>query len=347
MISRGKLQSFTIKNCGRFLDRISDIASPVIPTLRVLHLDLGYLMTESEFARQRIVNLFRRFPNLIETTVPCFDIDEMLDLLPIQQFPQLSVLHLQYFQDEEYYNKVTLLLLNGTIRHVDMWVEYIPEQAYSGFLREFKMIHYIMPLPDLKHLLGANVGLTKLRLRMPKDPFEYIFVIGTLMSTRNSPLLVVMGNGSYCKTKMEFWNAAKVPPPESIGKWIQLPHSMVHIQEWCYTSYNFQHVNSNMRMILSGLEEMAHDTNWVELDLDIFLLTEAGISALQKAMTCVWSKNCNVKFKKYKSEWAHCYDFDPMCWSRLSRLILSGEDMVTWLQRPGSAFKRELMPSLQ
>ncbi|KAG0245976.1 hypothetical protein BG011_002610, partial [Mortierella polycephala] len=237
MIARGKLQSFTIKDCRRFFDQISDTASPVIPTLRALHLYtkrqatghlvsghlvLGSLM-ESKFTMQRIANLFRRFPNLIEATVACLDIDEMFEVLPIQQLPQLSVLHLQR---PERNNKATLQLLNGTVRHMDMQFGYIPKLAYSGSLREFEMYQDIMPLPDLKYLLGANMGLTKLRLWVPEDPLECISLISSLMSTRSSPLLVVIDNVYGFSTKMEFWNAAKVPPPESTGKWIQLPHSM-------------------------------------------------------------------------------------------------------------------------
>ncbi|KAG0246803.1 hypothetical protein BG011_002318, partial [Mortierella polycephala] len=343
MIARGKLQSFTIKDCPRFLDRVTDIAYPVIPTLRALHLDL-YPTKESKSAMQRVTNLFRRFPNLIEATVICSDIDETFEVLPIQQLSQLSVLHFQY---QEYGFKATLQLLNGTVWHVDTQFGHVPKLACSGFLREFKMTHDTMLLPDVKRLLGANMGLAKLHLEMTEDHFEYIFLIDTLMLKRYSPLLVVMGNGCGRRTKMKFWNAAKVPPPESIGKWIQLPHSMVHVQGWHYTRYNFQQINSNMGMFLSGLEEMAHDAEAVILDLDMSLLTEAGIRPLQKAMICLRPNNCIVRFKKFKSEWAHCYDFDPMCWSRLNWLTVSGEDMATWLQRPGPAFKRELMPSLQ
>ncbi|KAF9195140.1 hypothetical protein BGZ51_004567 [Haplosporangium sp. Z 767] len=344
MIARGKLQSFTIKDCLRFFDRISDIASPVVPTLRTLHLDSRYLVKESKSTRQKVANLFRRFPNLIEATVTCSDIDEMLELLPIQQLSQLSALHLQR---QGYYNKATLLLLNGTVKHVDMWLGYIPKLAYSGFLRELEMVQDIMPLPELERLLGANTGLAKLRLKMPQDPFEYIFMIGFLMSTRCSPLLVTLDDLQSHSIKMEFWMSAKAPPAESTGKWIQLPHSMVHFQEWRYTRYNFQQFNSNVEIILSGLKEIAHDADEVILDLDMSLLTESRIRALQKAMTSLRPKECHVVFKKYKQEWAHCYDFDPVCWSRLEALTMSGEDMATWLLRHGSVYQRELMPSLQ
>ncbi|KAG0245738.1 hypothetical protein BG011_002686, partial [Mortierella polycephala] len=245
---------------------------------------------------QRIANLFRRLPNLIEATVTCSDIDEMFELLPIQQLPQLSVLHLQY-QGHDNSTKVTLLLLNGTVWHVDMRFGCIPKLAYSGSLQEFEKVNGIIPLPDLKRLLDTNLGLTKLRLRMPEDPFEYIFLIDTLMLTRCSPLLVVMDNVYGYSTKMEFWNAAKVPPSETAGKWIQLPHSMVHIQEWGNMRFTFQQMNSNIEIILSGLEEMAHDTDEVELDLDMSVLTEAGVRTLQTAMASLRPRECSVIFK--------------------------------------------------
>ncbi|KAG0247230.1 hypothetical protein BG011_001835 [Mortierella polycephala] len=344
MITRGKLQSFTIKHCRRFFGHISDIASPVISNLRALHLDYYTQEKESKSKRQRIASFFQWFPNLIEATVTCSDIDKLLELFPIQQLHQLSVLHLRY---QGYINKATLLLLNGTVKYVDMRSGYIPKLVYSGFLREFRMVYNIIPLPDLKRLLGTSMGLTKLHLKMPDNPFEYIFLIDTLMSTRISPLVVTMNNRGGRDTKMEFWDAAKIPPPESIGKWIQLPHSMVHVQGWHYKWYKFQQINSNVGMFLSGVEEMAHDASGVELDFDMSLLTEAGIKVFQKAMASLRPWECSVIFKEYKQEWAHCYDFDPMCWSRLSKLTVSGEDMVIWLQRPGSAFKRELMPSLR
>ncbi|KAG0246504.1 hypothetical protein BG011_002413, partial [Mortierella polycephala] len=312
MISRGKLQSFTIMECRRFLDRITDIAYPVIPTLRALHLDYSMVHyvkeKESKSAMQRAVNLFGRFPNLIEATVACSDVDEMFEFLSIQQLPQLSALHLQC---PGYVKKVTLQLLNGTVWHVDMQFGYIPKLAYLGSLQEFGMVQDIIPLPDLKRLLGANMGLTKLHLKMPKDPFECIFLIDTLMSTRSSPLLAVMNTRWDRDTKMEFWNAAKVPPPGSTGKWIQLPHSMVHIQEWRNMRCTFQQMNSNIEIILSGLEEMAHDAGEVKLDLDMSLLTEAGIRVFQKAMASLRPRECSVIFKEYKQELAHCYDFDP------------------------------------
>ncbi|KAG0256766.1 hypothetical protein BG011_004314 [Mortierella polycephala] len=341
LLASGKLQSFTIKNCPRFLDRISGIASPVAPNLLALNLYYHYSAKELKTVKQ-IVDLLQQIPSLTEATVGCLDIDEMFALLPLQQLQQLPVLHLQHMR---FFNKVTLVLSNGTIKHMDLKADNVPELAYFGFLRQFEMVARIISLTDLERLLGTNMGLTKLRLMKAENFFEYIFLIDTLMPTRCNSLQVILKGIKPQFIKMEFWDTAKVPLLKSTGKWIQLAHSVVHVQEWAHTSYNFQQVNSDTAVFLSQLEEMTDGENIVLLDLDISSLTAVGIKAMRRTMTYLRPRVCHVAFKRYKQEWAHCYDFDPMCWSKLLKLKVSGEDMAIWLQSPGSAFRRGLMRS--
>ncbi|KAF9185741.1 hypothetical protein BGZ51_002475 [Haplosporangium sp. Z 767] len=341
LLASGKLQSFTIKDCPRFMDRISNIASPVALKLRVLNLCYHYSAKEFKTVRQKIVDLLQQIPSLTEATVGCLDIDEMFALLPIQQLRQLPVLHLQQMR---YSNKATLVLSNGVVKHMDLRADNVPELAYFGFLRQFEMVAGEISLTDLERLLGANMGLTTLRLKA-ENLFEYIFLIDTLMPTRCDPLLVIFKNNKDQFVKMKFWDTTKVPPAEPKGKWIQLAHSMVHVREWGHTSYNFRHINSDAAVFLSQLEEMIDGENTVLLDLDISSLTTAGIKAVRKTMTYLRPEVCHMVFKRFKQEWAHCYDFDSICWSRLLKLEVSGEDMAIWLQKPGSASQRGLMRS--
>ncbi|KAG0258579.1 hypothetical protein BG011_003208 [Mortierella polycephala] len=180
LLTTGKLQSFTTQDCPQFFDRISDIPSVVVPTLRALHLDYGVVERESNSVMQKIVSLLQRFPRLIEVTVGCSDLNAMFGLLqePIQQLRRLSVLKLIQRRGEI---QATVALSNGKIKYVDLMVNDIPNLSYKGFLRHIKIRSEKVREADVRNLLEMNQVLTKLDMTKPGNFFEYIFLIGTLI----------------------------------------------------------------------------------------------------------------------------------------------------------------------
>ncbi|KAG0256770.1 hypothetical protein BG011_004318 [Mortierella polycephala] len=349
LLAKGKLQSFTIKNCPRFLDRISGATYQTLPTLRALHLDYGDVRMESYSAIHKIVNLLQRSPNLTEATVGCSDLDKMFTYLqePIQHLPRLVSLKLI---QEQGVKEVAVTFSETKTRHMDIKVKKkVPKLAYSGHVRRIKIGSKKPSIPDVRRILIANQNLTRLDLKTSENHFKYIFLIDSMMPKRCHPLLVVIAEPLiYSRPiKLEFWNATKVQPTDSVGKWIPWHNSMIHVQEWCRNLYNFEHVNKDAAVFLSLLAEMVCDADEVKLDLDLASLSDTGIRAMLKAMTYLKPKGCRMVCKEYREELAYCYDFDPACWSRLRVLEVSGKDIATWLHRPASGFQRESMPLLE
>ncbi|KAG0248241.1 hypothetical protein BG011_000295, partial [Mortierella polycephala] len=211
LLAAGKLQAFTVKDCPRFLDRISSAVPQSVSTLRALHLDCSDIEKESKAMKQKTVSLLQRFPNLAEATLGCLDLDEMFTYLleHLDGLPKLAVLKLiQYRTSQE----ATVMLSDGMAVHVDLVVQDLPKMAFSGHLRQLDMRSAIIPLPDVKHLVYTNKGLTKLVLKTPENYFNDILLFDTLMPGRPKPLLVAIAETcSEPLLQVEFWNATKEP----------------------------------------------------------------------------------------------------------------------------------------
>ncbi|KAG0256771.1 hypothetical protein BG011_004319 [Mortierella polycephala] len=327
LMASGKLQSFTIRNCPRFLDRIFSITAQAVHNLRGLHLESEVKEKESKPQIQKTMRFLQRFPNLTTLSVSCWNVDEMFAYLQesIQQLPQLSVLRLLPSRTS---HEARITLSSGKVEFMDLKANVIPELAYSGFLRECTVFSKSFALPDIRRLLDDNKNLVKLGLIKPRNYLEHIFLIDTLIPTRLNPLLVVFVE-LYKESRliqMEFWNSEKVPPIESTGKWIKLSYSMIHIQEWFPPYYNFRYLDTDKAVFLSGLEELAVDADEVELNLDNSSLAGARIRTMQKAITCSRPKECHAVLKGFRQEWMHCHYSESVYWSKLCSLIKAWPD---------------------
>ncbi|KAG0000834.1 hypothetical protein BGZ80_008370 [Entomortierella chlamydospora] len=371
-LATGKLKSFSFRDCPQFLEFTTGLGQRYSSRLVRLYWEHVARERESEVVRGNIVNLCRWFPNLIELSLGCYDIEDMYTLLeePIRNLPQLSLLTLtkargQYWGKADKADKAVFWFNDKEIAYLDLELLELPKLSSelwltSGFLRRLTWYtgsYYpdiVQDIHDRNKKLGTLTVPFYFSEREEFSLFKRIEHLESLVLNRYEPLQVTFADRyDHCQTfQAEFRNPNKDFPDPPAEWQIQDPEPIMRIQGWKLEQYNL-YVSDDLATLLAAAGEQL---SFGEPDLqigfkpinDLVKLSTVGARLMQTVLLNMKPKvmqfSCDHLDTSIRE--AFCSGLNSSCWSRLSDLEIRGEDINSWIGCPAPIFTRELMPAL-
>ncbi|KAG0090641.1 hypothetical protein BGZ92_002544 [Podila epicladia] len=258
MVVSAQLQSFSLLNCPRFLDRISDLRKKTGSSLRRLMLSEVFPPKVSTSTRETLLKLLQCFPQLSDFGFSVeADIDRTLALLqyPIQGLERLSTISL-YNADRE--AEAVFQVLDDTIPGLSsaLFPSRIDTVHFnSGYLRRLSITRIISPdhRPILRGILHTSPQLTDIGISIYSYDilFEMAFirqhasristslrVVFTDIVSKNTIASVVYSpSSSSSSSSLEHDTLPRytaIPPIHGHKRYLSSQRVVMDVQEWNY-----------------------------------------------------------------------------------------------------------------
>ncbi|KAG0343646.1 hypothetical protein BG005_002281 [Podila minutissima] len=257
MVVNAQLQSFSLLNCPRFLDRISDLRKKTGSSLRRLMLSEVFPPKVSTSTRDTLLKLLQCFPQLSDFGFSVeADIERTLALLqyPIQGHERLSTISL-YSADKE--AEAVFQVLDDTIPGLSsaLFPSRIDTVHFnSGYLRCLSITRIISPdhRPILRGILHTSPQLTDISISIYSYDilFEMAFfrqhasristslrVVFTEIESKNTIASVVYSPTSSSSSSLEYDSLPRYTAIPSTGghkRYLSSQRIAMDVQEWNY-----------------------------------------------------------------------------------------------------------------
>ncbi|KAF9110631.1 Ras GTPase ras2, partial [Mortierella sp. AM989] len=324
LMASGKLQSFTITDCPKFLERITGLGSRSCPTLRRIWLNYDITNFYLKDFSNKVSVLVKWFPNLSELCIGC-----------LRQSNK---------------NWVKLAIKDGRVESSEAVLDgfYSENLLYSGYIKNLTLLSGIQP-HLLKRIIENNNRLGTIILPDSKDLIQQIQQFDYTASNRLQPLCVnfIKDNTTAIKIEFRCMNGKFSGIPS--GDCIQGIKSIMYIQ-WLSLACAWNIGDDAAVIYLVKLLECQDSgkLHCTRFNVGIENMTDLGVQATLKAFVLLNPVSVNFRCKDVNQALltTFCSGLNIQFGSRLSKLEFNGTFVDAWIQRL-SHLTRDSMPVLR
>ncbi|KAF8925724.1 hypothetical protein BGZ58_000525, partial [Dissophora ornata] len=358
LVIGSKLQSLSLLQCDRFLERVSATKTRTTSKLRTLRWDYRMFAQYSMPIQEASNRIYQQCPNLRELIIDCVDMDTSYFMAKesISALPSLSMLRLikTPLMDE-----VAIQIKDGEVSGMDIILEEELKSKilYSGVVNSLTLRGYFFAEYNPEHFesgsfFAANPSLGRLSLDCSLySLFDAVHQIDKLAYGHQQSLAVTIYDGTSHEivASLVFQEQISRVTDQSRMLRIEGLNFAIQILYWYYPNLNLARVRDGKAMLLARIFEM-HPRNARDMKLGICELSRTGIEGMIRVMNRLEPEIFEIlNHKAVDVDLRRMFvsGLDPSWWSKIAKLQLTYQDLDGWMQDLSQVMTRAALPSLQ